>query len=83
VFSAWSLPRSYKKDKEDRLSQLSFETPACQDMSLGAEELQLNRVSKLAVGRIMARNETGCTKKTSCLISSPSETVMNPLPGND
>jgi hypothetical protein len=29
-----------KKDKEDRLSQLSFETPACQDMSLGAEELR-------------------------------------------
>jgi hypothetical protein len=28
-----------KKDKEDRLSQLSFETPACRDMSFGAEEL--------------------------------------------
>jgi hypothetical protein len=25
----------YKKDKEDRLSQLSFETPAFQDMILG------------------------------------------------
>jgi hypothetical protein len=39
VFFAWSLQRGYKKDKEDRLSQLSFETPACQDMSLGAQEL--------------------------------------------
>jgi hypothetical protein len=39
MFSALSLPRDYKKDKEDRLSYLSFETPACQDMSLGAEEL--------------------------------------------
>jgi PII-like signaling protein len=29
----------YNKDKEDRLSQLSFETPACLDMSLEAEEL--------------------------------------------
>jgi hypothetical protein len=29
----------YKKGKEDRLSQLSFETPARQDMSLGAQEL--------------------------------------------
>jgi hypothetical protein len=28
----------YKKEKEDRLSQLSFETPAYQDMSLGAEQ---------------------------------------------
>jgi hypothetical protein len=33
--------RDYKKDKEDRLNQLSFETPACQDMCLGAEELEL------------------------------------------
>jgi hypothetical protein len=27
-----------KKDKEDRFSDLSFETPAYQDMSLAAEE---------------------------------------------
>jgi hypothetical protein len=39
VFSARSVPRGYKKDKEDRLRQLSFETPACRDMSLKAEEL--------------------------------------------
>jgi hypothetical protein len=38
VFSAWSVPTGYEKDKEDRFSQLSFETSACQDMSLGAEE---------------------------------------------
>jgi hypothetical protein len=36
------MPRGCKKDKEDRLNQLSFETPACQNMSLGAaEELEL------------------------------------------
>jgi hypothetical protein len=37
----------YKKDKEDRLSQLSFETPACQDVSVRAEELncRIERVS--------------------------------------
>jgi hypothetical protein len=28
-FSMWSAPRYYRKDKEDRLSRLSFETPAC------------------------------------------------------
>jgi hypothetical protein len=39
IFSVRSVPRDYKKDKEDRLSQLSFETPACQDMSLGSQEL--------------------------------------------
>jgi hypothetical protein len=40
VFSVLSVPRDCKKDKEDRLSQMSFETPSCQDMSLGAEELR-------------------------------------------
>jgi hypothetical protein len=40
LFSAWSVPMGYKKDKEDRLSQLRFETPAYQDMSLGAVELK-------------------------------------------
>jgi hypothetical protein len=29
LFSARSVPRGYKKDKEGRLSQLSFATPAC------------------------------------------------------
>jgi hypothetical protein len=38
VFSLRSVPRGYKKDKEDRLSQSSFEMPACQDVSLGAEK---------------------------------------------
>jgi hypothetical protein len=32
----WSVPSG---DEEDRLKQLRVETPACQDMSLGAEEL--------------------------------------------
>jgi hypothetical protein len=44
----WSVPRSYKKD-EDCLNQLSFETLACQDMNLGAEELELGRVLEMAV----------------------------------
>jgi hypothetical protein len=39
VFSVRSERTCYKKDKDDRLRQLSFETPTCQDMSLGAEEL--------------------------------------------
>jgi hypothetical protein len=39
VFSVWSVPRGYENDEGNRLRQLSFEMPACQDMSLGAEEL--------------------------------------------
>jgi hypothetical protein len=40
VFSVRSVSRGYRNDKEDRLSQLSFEPLACQDVSLGAEELR-------------------------------------------
>jgi hypothetical protein len=39
LFSARSVPRGCKKDKEDCLRQSSFETPACQVMNLGSEEL--------------------------------------------
>jgi hypothetical protein len=38
VFYLRSVPIGYKKDKKYRLSQSSFETPACRDMSLGAQE---------------------------------------------
>jgi hypothetical protein len=38
MLSIRSVSRGYEKDKEDRSSQLSFETPASQDMSLGAED---------------------------------------------
>jgi hypothetical protein len=47
------MSRGYKKDKEDRLSQLNFETPACQDMSFRAEELELR---DLAVENDLRRN---------------------------
>jgi hypothetical protein len=39
VFSVQSVPRGCIKDKEYHLSQLSLETPASQDTSLGVEEL--------------------------------------------
>jgi hypothetical protein len=40
VFSVRSMLWGYKEDKEDRLSQLSFEMLAYQDVSLRAEELR-------------------------------------------
>jgi hypothetical protein len=40
VFAVRSVIRGYINDKEDRLSQLGFKTPACQNMSSGAEELK-------------------------------------------
>jgi hypothetical protein len=52
-----------------------FETPACRDLSL-----ELNWVGSC---RIMTRNELDCAKKTSYVIWSDRETVINPLPGCD
>jgi hypothetical protein len=49
----------------------SFETTACQDMSLGAEEL--NRIGSC---RILARKELGGEKKMSCVVWSDSETQI-------
>jgi hypothetical protein len=42
VFSAWSLQSGYKEE-------FSFEMPACQDMSLGADKLKWVESSELAV----------------------------------
>jgi hypothetical protein len=61
-----------------RRKKSSFEPPACRDMSLGTEEL-----NSAGICRIIARTELGCVKKTSCVICSNSETVINPLPGYD
>jgi hypothetical protein len=47
-------------------------------------ELELGRVLEMAVEvdwEEMARTELDCAKKTSCVIESYSETVINPLPG--
>jgi hypothetical protein len=84
VFSVWSDPRGYKSTQsEDALKHSSriekwsveFETPACRDMNL-----ELNWVGSC---RIMARKKLCGAKKTSCVIWSDGETVINPLPGHD
>jgi hypothetical protein len=50
---------------------------------LGSREIELSRIFGIGRYRIIARKELGSEKKTSCLISSGSEIVINPLPGYD
>jgi hypothetical protein len=61
------MQRGYKEEfrrwQEEYSEESSFETPACRDMSLGAEKLNL-----VDSFRIMARKELGCAKETSCVI---------------
>jgi hypothetical protein len=61
VFSSWSVPRDYKKDEENRSSLLSFETPACHDMGLVAEEL--SEASEL-ISAVQWSWKSGCEEKT-------------------
>jgi hypothetical protein len=51
------VPRSYKKAKEDRLKQLSSETPACQDMSFGAEALNCGTEASELLCAVQSRLE--------------------------
>jgi hypothetical protein len=52
------------------------------DMSLGAEELNGVETSELAVAEYGQERELD-GDKTACVIWSDSETVINPLPGDD
>jgi hypothetical protein len=58
----------------------------CFPWDLRQLEGELSRVLEMAAqgdSEEMARRELGCDKKTSRVISSDSETVINPLPGYD
>jgi hypothetical protein len=63
VFSVWSVPRGCKKGKEDHLRQLSFETPACQDTSLGAEELNCGIKASELLSAIQLKVERQALKR--------------------
>jgi hypothetical protein len=49
VFFVWSVQSDYKEGFRWRGIESSFETPACQGMRLGAEELNSVESSELAV----------------------------------
>jgi hypothetical protein len=63
VFSVLSVTRVCKKDKGDRLSQLTFETQACQDMSLGAEELNCGTMASESLSAVQLRVESPAVKR--------------------
>jgi hypothetical protein len=73
VFPVWSMQSGYKKTGEwvENSSR---------------EGIELGRVLEMAVKgdwEEMARKELCDAKKTSCFISSDSETVVNSVPGDD
>jgi hypothetical protein len=50
LFSAWSVRSGYKEEFSwEELVESSFGTPACRDMSLGADKLNWDESSELAV----------------------------------
>jgi hypothetical protein len=51
LFSAWSVQSGSKEDFSCSRVESSFETPACQHVSLGAEELNGVESSELAVAK--------------------------------
>jgi hypothetical protein len=49
-------------------SELSFETPACQDMSLGAEELNWGIETSELLSAVQWSWKSGCEEKVLCVL---------------
>jgi hypothetical protein len=87
VFSAWSVQSGYKEGFSweesvvvrswENSVEVEFVWVSCQEMGW---------VLEMAVEgdwEEIARRESDCDKKTSCVIWNYSKTVINPLPGYD
>jgi hypothetical protein len=85
MFSVRSLQSIYKEEfKWKDLAE--FREASLPGHELGSRDIQLRESPEVTVGRIiekMAKNEFGCGKEASCMSCSYSETVVNPLLGND
>jgi hypothetical protein len=63
VFSVKLVLMGYKNDKEDHLSQLSFETPASQNMSLGLQELKFGIEASELLSAVQLRDKSPAVKR--------------------
>jgi hypothetical protein len=86
VFSAWSVQSGYKEEFswEELVVVRSWESSVEEFIWVSCREL--GRVLVMAFEgdwEEMARKELGCAKKTSCVIWSYSETLINSLSGYD
>jgi hypothetical protein len=77
VISAWSVQICYRENL------FGFRDISLPGYELGSRGIELSRVFGFDSCRIIARKELGCEKKTSCVILSYSDSVINPLPGYD
>jgi hypothetical protein len=63
--------------------RVNFREAILPGYELESRGIELSRVFGIGSCRIIAIKELGCEKKTSCVICSNNETVINPLPGYD
>jgi hypothetical protein len=71
VFPVGAAPRLYNEDLKQLESELSRELSTAkisEEKWQFQQRIELRESPELAVGRIMARKELGCAKKTSCVI---------------
>jgi hypothetical protein len=83
MFSALSVQSGYKEEfSSEKFNRVSGSQPA-RICDPGSRGIELSRVFRIGSCRIMVRKELGGAKKTSCVIWSDSEIVVNPLLGYD
>jgi hypothetical protein len=68
VFSVSSVSKGYKKGKQIRLSQSSFETPASQIVSLGAGKSRDEIKASELLSAVPLSWKSGCEEKTVCVL---------------